>query len=313
MSLAQNIPSVERADGPRMEARHSDSLKGKLTPYLLILPSMLVFLLFFLLPLVFMGILSFSKWNLISPEIPWVGFDNYKAIIQDPYFHDTLKNTFIYTAIYVVAIVGISVPLGVWLNKNTFIHRAAQAAVFSPHIISLVSVAMIWMFMMDPMNGVLNYLLNLFGADGIGWLTDPKIALYALILVTVWKGVGYYTVIVVAALASIPKDLYEAAALDNASPWRTFTKITIPAIAPTIYFIVIINIINAIQTFETINIMTQGGPVNATTTIVYYIYEEGFKNFDIGSASAAGMILLVILMVVTYFYFRLLGRKVQYQ
>ena len=146
----------------------------------------------------------------------------------------------------------------------------------------------------------------------VGWLTDPKIALYSLILVTVWKGVGYYTVIVVAALASIPKDLYEAAALDNANWWRTFTKITIPAIAPTIYFIVIINIINAIQTFETINIMTQGGPVNSTTTIVYYIYEEGFKNFDIGSASAAGMILLVILMVLTYFYFRLLGRKVQY-
>lgn len=310
MNLAKNIHSVDQAD-IRMERKNR--LKSNMTPYLLILPSMMVFLLFFILPLVFMGILSFSKWNLISPEIPWVGFDNYKSILQDPFFHDTLKNTFLYTVVYVVAIVAISIPLGVWLNKKTLIHRVAQAAVFSPHIISLVSVAMIWMFMMDPVNGVLNYLFSLFGSEGVGWLTDPKIALYSLILVTVWKGVGYYTVIVVAALASIPKDLYEAASLDNASRWRTFTKITIPAIAPTIYFIVIINIINAIQTFETINIMTQGGPINSTTTIVYYIYEEGFKNFDIGSASAAGMILLVILMVLTYFYFRLLGRKVQYQ
>lgn len=310
MNLAKNIHTFEqRSKTPGA----STGWKHKVTPYLLILPAMIVFILFFILPLLFMGVLSFSSWNLISPEIPWVGFDNYKALLQDPMFHDTLQNTFVYTMIYVVAIVGISIPLGVWLNKNTVIHRIAQAAVFSPHIISLVSVAMIWMFMMDPVNGILNFILSLFGAEAVGWLTDPKIALYSLIIVTVWKGVGYYTVIVVAALASIPKDLYEAAALDNANWWRTFTKITIPAIAPTIYFIIIINIINAIQTFETINIMTQGGPVNSTTTIVYYIYEEGFKNFDIGSASAAGMILLVILMVLTYFYFRLLGRKVQYQ
>lgn len=310
MNLAKNIHSSEQTS---KILRASTGWKHKLTPYLLILPSMLVFILFFILPLLFMGVLSFSSWNLISPEIPWVGFDNYKSILQDPFFHDTLKNTFLYTTVYVVAIVCISVPLGVWLNKNTVIHRIAQAAVFSPHIISLVSVAMIWMFIMDPVNGVLNFLITLFGSEGVGWLTDPKIALYSLIMVTVWKGVGYYTVIVVAALASIPKDLYEAAELDNANWWRTFSKITVPAIAPTIYFIVIINIINAIQTFETINIMTQGGPVNSTTTIVYYIYEEGFINFDIGSASAAGMILLVILMVLTYFYFRLLGRKVQYQ
>ena len=309
MNLAKNIHSFDQTSN---SLRKSSGFKNRTTPYLLILPSMLVFILFFILPLLFMGVLSFSSWNLISPEIPWVGFDNYKSILQDPFFHDTMKNTFLYTIVYVVAIVCLSIPLGVWLNKNTLIHRIAQAAVFSPHIISLVSVAMIWMFMMDPVNGVLNFILSLFGLEGAGWLTDPKIALYSLILVTVWKGVGYYTVIVVAALASIPKDLYEAAALDNANWWRTFTKITIPAIAPTIYFIVIINIINAIQTFETINIMTQGGPVNSTTTIVYYIYEEGFMNFDIGSASAAGMILLVILMVLTYFYFRLLGRKVQY-
>lgn len=166
---------------------------------------------------------------------------------------------------------------------------------------------------MDPTNGVLNVVVSWFGAEGIGWLTNPQIALYSLIIVTVWKGVGYYTIIVIAALAAVPKTLYEAAALDRASAWRTFTRITVPAITPTIYFVIIINIINAIQTFETINIMTQGGPINSTTTLVYYIYEEGFLNFDIGPASAAGMILLGILMILTYFYFRLLGRKVQYE
>lgn len=288
------------------------SIKETLTPYLLISPAMLVFVLFFILPLGFMGVLSFSNWNMLSPEIPWVGFDNYIALLKDAFFLETMKNTFVYTTIYVIAIVVISIPLAVWLNKNTWIHRVAQAAVFSPHIISLVSVAMIWMFIMDPMNGILNFIMSIVGIEEIGWLTDPDIALYSLILVTVWKGVGYYTLILIAALASIPKDIYEAAALDNASWWRTFMKITIPAISPTIYFVVIINIINALQTFETINIMTQGGPVNSTTTFVYYIYEEGFMNFDLGSASAAGMILLVILMVLTYFYFRLLGRKVHY-
>ncbi|OCS84704.1 carbohydrate ABC transporter permease [Caryophanon tenue] len=308
MSTINNMPSANVA--PRVRQR---KWQQALVPYALIFPAMLVFGLFFIAPLVFMGILSFSKWNLISDDIPWVGFANYQALLQDAVFLEALTNTLMYTAIYVIAIVGISIPLGVWLNKNTLIHRIAQAAIFSPHVISLVSVAMIWMFIMDPTNGVLNVVVSWFGAEGIGWLTNPQIALYSLIIVTVWKGVGYYTIIVIAALAAVPKTLYEAAALDRASAWRTFTRITVPAITPTIYFVIIINIINAIQTFETINIMTQGGPINSTTTLVYYIYEEGFLNFDIGPASAAGMILLGILMILTYFYFRLLGRKVQYE
>lgn len=288
-------------------------MSQKLKPYLLLAPALSVFVVFYIMPTFFMGILSFSKWNMVSKDIPWVGMTNYVRLLTDASFLQTIKNTFVYTGGYVLLVVLVSLPLAVWLNKNTVIHKIAQAAVFSPHIVSLVSVSMVFMYMMDPRYGLFNYLLSLVHIPPVGWLNDAKWALLSLVLVSFWKTVGYYTLILVAALSSIPKELYEAAELDNANVWRRFSRITLPNIAPTIYFVVIINIINAVQVFETINIMTQGGPANATMTLVYYIYQQGFIHFNIGQASAAGMILLLILLVLTYFYFNILAKRIQYQ
>lgn len=284
-------------------------MKNKnLTPYILVLPSLLVFLIFWILPLVSMGALSFTQWNMVSPEIPFVGLDNYQQILRSSAFWQVVKNTLYYTFFFVFFVTAISLPLALWLNKNTKTHKLAQASIFSPHIISLVSVSLIFMSLMEP-QGIFNSILQGLGMEPIGWLQDPKYALNSLILVSVWKSLGYYTLIFIAALGSIPGELYEAADLDNASGWRKFTKITIPNIAPTLFFVILINIINGIQVFETINIMTAGGPANSTKTVVYYIYEQGFQFFNLGHASAAGMILLVILMIITFFYFRLLGNK----
>lgn len=285
--------------------------KNRNLPYLLILPSLLVFLIFYILPLIQMGALSFADWNLASSEIPFVGLQNYKDILTDSSFWQVVKNTFYYTFFYVLFVTLISLPLAIWINKNTKIHRISQAAIFSPYIISLVSVALIFMFMMEPNIGLFNQILAVFGIGPVGWLNDPNVALNSLILVSVWKSIGYYTLIFVAALGSIPQDLYDAAALDNANRWRTFSKITVPNIAPTIFFVIIINIINAVQVFETINIMTGGGPANSSKTLVYYIYEQGFMYFNLGKASAAGIILLLILMVLTVLYFRLLSQRVE--
>lgn len=281
----------------------------KITPYLLILPSVLVFMLFWILPLIAMGYLSFTDWNMVSPEIPFVGLSNYKTILSSSAFWEVIRNTLYYTFFFVLFITILALPLAMWLNSNSRIHKVAQAAVFSPHIISLVSVSLIFMFMMEPRLGLFNQILGAIGLEPIGWLTDPNHALNSLIFVSVWKSLGYYTLIFVAALGSIPDELYEAAELDNANGWRKFTKITIPNLAPTIFFVVIINIINAVQVFETVSIMTEGGPANSTKTLVYYIYEQGFQFFNLGQASAAGMILLIILVIATFLYFKFLGNR----
>ncbi|MBS4190611.1 sugar ABC transporter permease [Bacillus sp. FJAT-49705] len=287
--------------------------KHQITPYIFIAPAILVFSVFYIYPLMYMGYLSFHSWNFISVEKPFVGLDNYIRIFSDPIFYETVWNTLKYAFFTVALIVIIAIPLAIWLNQKGRIFTAAQGAVFSPHIISLVSVSMIWMWIMDVDYGLLNWIVSLFGVKSVGWLTNPNVAMYSLIFVSVWKSLGYYTLIIIAALQSIPKDLYEAAAIDKASKWRVFSKITFPMLTPTIFFISIIALINSIQVFETIDIMTGGGPINSTTTLVYYIYEEGFNNFHLGTASAAGMVLLFILMLLTILYFKVLSNRVHYQ
>ncbi|MCD1147881.1 sugar ABC transporter permease [Peptoniphilus sp. KCTC 25270] len=284
----------------------------KYIPYLFVLPSTLVLVIFYLFPLISMGALSFTDWNMAGMNFSFVGLKNYETLLADAIFWKVVKNTFYYTFWYVLWVVVLSLPLAIWLNKNTLIHKIAQAALFSPHIVALVSVSLIFMFMMDPDIGMFNQILGVFGIEPVGWLSNGDIAMNSLVLVSVWKSLGYYTLIFLAALQSIPKDIYEAAKMDRANWMRTFTKITIPNIMPTIFFVIIINIINAVQVFETINIMTEGGPANATKTLVYFIYEDGFKFFNVGRASAAGMILFVILVVFTFFYFRVMAKRVQY-
>lgn len=166
---------------------------------------------------------------------------------------------------------------------------------------------------MDADYGLLNWFLNLVGIGSIAWLTSPDYALASLILVAVWKGIGFNTLVFIAGLQSIPRDLYEAAELDHTPAWRRFLRITVPMLSPTLFFLTIIGVINSFQVFETINLMTAGGPINSTNTFVYYIYQNGFQFFKIGYASAAGVILLIILSVLTVIYFKVLSKRVHYR
>lgn len=282
-------------------------------PYLMIAPALVVFILFFLFPIGYMIFLSFHEWNFISPEKTYVGLANFKRLVIDPLFLEVIQNSLLYTFLTVFLTVTISLALSLWLNKKGWIYSFVQGAVFSPHIISLVSVSMLWMWIMDADYGLLNWVVTKLGFEKVPWLTDPKFSLFSLVIVSVWKSVGYYTLIFIAGLQSIPNNLYEAAALDKASKWRVLTKITLPMLTPTLFFLTIIGLISSIQVFETISIMTGGGPINSTKTIVYYIYENGFTFFKLGNASAAGVILLIILTILTLIYFKVLSKKVHYQ
>lgn len=285
----------------------------KLRPYAMIAPALLVFALFYLYPIIYMGYLSLFDWNFISPDKAYVGLQNFLDLFTSDDFREVLSNTATYTLLTVSITLVLSLSLALWLNRNGLLYSFVQGAIFSPHIISLVSVAMLWSWLMDPEYGLLNWAIGLFGFGKLDWLYHPSTSLLSLVIVAVWKGVGYNTLVFIAGLQSIPKDIYEAAALDRSRPWTTFRRLTLPMLSPTVFFLVIMNLIGSFQVFETIKIMTQGGPVNSTNTLVYYIYDNGFRFFKIGYASAAGVILLAVVGCLTILYFRLLSRRVHYR
>ncbi|WP_308638285.1 carbohydrate ABC transporter permease [Paenibacillus silvisoli] len=285
----------------------------KLRPYGMVAPAIIIFSLFFIYPIFYMIYLSMFDWNFVSPTKSFVGLQNFRDLLTDADFRKVLSNTTVYTVLTVTLTTVISLVLALWLNRKGLFYGFVQGAIFSPHIISLVSISLLWSWLMDPEYGLMNGVIGLFGFGKLAWLSHPSTSLISLVIVAVWKGVGYNTLVFIAGLQSIPADIYEAAALDRSKPWTTFSKLILPMLSPTIFFLVIINMLGSFQVFETIAIMTQGGPINSTNTLVYYIYENGFRFFKIGYASAAGVILLVIVGLLTLIYFRLLSKRVHYR
>lgn len=281
-------------------------------PYAMVLPAMTGIALFVLFPVVYLIYLSFYKYNLMNKsKSKFVGLDNFKQIFTREDFYSALANTVVYTVGVVVLTLALSLAIAVWLSRRTRFNGIVRAGIFTPHIISIVSVALVWMWLMEPNYGVLNFLLKSVGLPPSQWLQSSRTAMISIILVSVWQNIGYYTLIIVAALQSVPPSLYEAAALDNASRAKVFWKITLPIISPQLFFILIIMTIGSFKVFDTVKIMTGGGPNNATTTLVYYIYE--FRTNSIGYASATGVVLMAIIALLTFVYFQLLSKRVHYQ
>lgn len=284
----------------------------RLRPYVLIAPAMAGIGLFVIYPVLYLVYLSFYKYNLMNKaKSKFIGWDNFQQILTRGDFYKSLGNTAIYTAGVVTLTVGLSLIIAVWLNKKSRINSLVQAGIFTPHIVSIVSISLVWLWLMDPEQGLLNFMLESFGLPASDWLQSSKTALLSVIIVSVWQNIGYYTLIIVAALQSVPPSIYEAAALDNASRFKVFTKITLPMISPQLFFILVIMTIGSFKVFDTVKIMTGGGPNNATNTLVYYIY--GFRTTNIGYSAATGTVLMAIIGVLTLIYFRLLAKKVHYQ
>ncbi len=289
-----------------------EGLGSKALPYMMIAPAMIICAVFMIYPIIYMVYLSFFKWNMIG-DMKFIGIENYISAFTDSEFIQVLFNTCQFTLWTVAGFIVFGLLLALYLNKNTRINRIMQSVVFIPYIVPLVSIAFIWMWIMDSEVGLLNYILNLLGIDSVKWLSDPKVAMYSLVIVNIWKGTGYYALIFLSALQGIPAYLYEAAELDKANKWTVFFRITLPMLSPTLFFLVLTGTIASFKVFETINIMTQGGPLNSTNTLVYYIYEYGFSFYKIGYASAVGVVLMVIVGLLTMVYFGLLQKKVHYQ
>lgn len=283
-----------------------------LRPYLLILPAMLGIGIFVIYPILYLAYLSLYKYNLMNPaKSKYVGFENYTAIFARDDFYKALANTALYTIGTVALTLVISLAIAVWLKQSTRMNTFIQAGIFTPHIVSVVSISLVWLWMMEPNLGFLNFVLKSLGMPTSQWLQSSDTALISVIIVAVWQGIGYYVLILVAALQGISPSIYEAAALDNASKWKVFFNITLPMISPQLFFILVIMTIGSFKVFDTVRMMTNGGPNNATNTLVYYIYQN--RTTNIGYASATGMVLMVIIGILTFVYFRMLAKKVHYQ
>lgn len=259
------------------------------------MPAMLVLLLFFFIPFFESFALSFQNFDHSLYHPVWIGFDNYRELLMSPVFWQVLWNTVVFMVVAVPVLVVLPIIIAVLLSQSIRGITVYRVISYIPVIISIVvaGIAFKWLYSYE---GLLNYFISFFGIPKIEWLTSPDVAIYSVIALTVWKGLGYYAMIYLAALTTAPKELYEACDIDGASVLRKHLAITIPHLMPTIALVAVISSISAMKVFVEIYVMTQGGPMNSTKTIVYYIYQKAFENLDIGVASACGIILLIITM-----------------
>lgn len=285
-------------------------------PYLLIIPAFVFLILFVIYPMFSLFYLSLFQGNLMKPTKAFMGLKNYASIFfVKTDFVAALKNTAVYTGAVVVLLIFLAVLFSLWMFKDRKINRLAQTAFFTPHLIASVCCGFIWAWLMSKDNyGLFNSVLRAFGLPAVKWLESSDTALMSIIIVTVWKNIGYYALIVLAALKSIPIEIYEAAELDNTPKMKCFFKITLPMLSPQLFFLLITITIGSFKVFDTINVMTAGGPGNSTEVVARYIYDYAFKRTNtLGIGSAAGVVLMVVLMLLTLIYFRGLENKVHYQ
>jgi multiple sugar transport system permease protein len=282
----------------------------RLEPYAYLLPTLIGLVLFSAGAVAGSLLLSFTRWDMVSPP-EWIWLANYAGLFRSPLFWEVVRTTFLFVLLAVPLSVVCSLALALLVNTQAAGIGIFRTAYFLPVVSSMIAVALVWSWIFNPEYGLLNYLLrSLGGIRGPSWLNDTFWALPALVLVTVWKGLGYSMVMFLAGLQNIPQELYDAATMDGAGAWRKFTRITLPMLSPTLFFVLVITLINAFQVFEQTYVLTKGGPGNATTTLSYYIYQNAFQYFQMGKAAATSYVLFAIIFAVTLFQFRVQKRWV---
>ena len=257
--------------------------------------------------------LSFTEWDFMRPDKEWVGFANYQRILTHQEFRQVVWNTVYFGAGSMVLSLGLGLALALVLNQKLRGLAFYRALIFSPWITPTVAAAIVWVWIYEPRVGLANWLLGAVGLSRIDWLGSRRWAMPAVILFSVWKSMGYSMVYFLAGLQSIPEVLYEAAEIDGAGAWARFRHVTLPLLSPMTFFLVVVSLIGALNAFDQIQVMTQGGPAGATRTILYYLYQYGFQFFEIGYASAVAVVLLLITLALTLVQFRLSRSWVHYE
>jgi multiple sugar transport system permease protein len=268
--------------------------------YLFILPSFLHLLIFLLIPVGFSFFLSFRDWDQPKfQDAPYIGLENYDFLMGDRRFWHAMGNSATFTALSVPLGMAFSLLIAVVLNQKLKGVNLFRTLFFMPVISSWVAVSIIWVTLLDPNVGIVNYLLKLVGLPSVNWLGDPRSAMFSLVIISIWKSAGFNMVIWLAGLQGIPQELYDAAAIDGASRWQAFWKITLPLLAPTSFFLAITGVIGSFQVFAPVYVITKGGPLESTDVAVYHIYRRAFQEFDFGYASAQAWVLFAVIFLAT--------------
>lgn len=280
--------------------------------FLLVLPNLLLFTVFTYWPIVFTFGLSFTDWNMIRPQRNFVGFENYTNLLTSATFHKVVGNTLLYSFGTVFVRIALSLFFAVLLFQALRGRAFFRTVIFLPHVTTTAAAAVVWIFVLDPQFGLVKVALDLVGLASPRFLADPNWALFAIMLVGIWKTVGFSTVIYLAGLSGIDSELQEAARIDGAGEWQVFAQVTLPLLSPITLFLVITGIIGSLQTFEIPAIMTAGGPLNATKLYAVYLYELAFQRFRAGPASALAMLFFAVTLMITIVNLRLSKRWVHY-
>ena len=283
----------------------------RLVGYAFLVPDVLGLAIFVGLPIAGAFYISFHSWSGIG-ERSFNGLANYRSLLDDPFFVDSLKITAIYTFTFVPLLFVSALGLALLVNQRLQLTGVFRSAYFLPFMISLVVASVVWAFVLQERGGILNELIGLVGIDPQPWLGSTRLALVSIVIVTLWQGVGYSMIIFLAGLQDIPRDYYEAATIDGANAWQRFRRVTLPLLKPTSVFVLIISFISAFQLFDPIFVLTGGGPANATTTAVFYIYETAFEFLQLGYASALSVVLFAIILVFTLVQLRIFRHESYY-
>lgn len=282
--------------------------REELTGYLFVIPNFIGIMMFVALPIIFSLILGFTKWNPMQgfSAIKFVGLENFSGMLSDERVQAALINTLVYAVTYVPLSVGLAFVVAVLMNKYVFCKVPLRLMIFMPYISAMVSVAYVWLVLLNPNGGAVNSILKAMGiANPPGWFTKSNSALAGIILVSVWHDFGYYMIIFLSQLQGISKEVYESARVDGAGGWQMFRYITLPLMGSNILFVSILATMNSFKVFDQVNILTEGGPGYATNVLVYVIYHYAFKQQNIGYASAIAVLLFLIVMVISMFQLKL--------
>lgn len=288
-----------------------------------LLPALLILGIFRFIPSFMVFTNSFQKWGMVGFE-KWIGFENYVKLFNDVFFWKALVNTFWYSFLSISISIVLSLGIALIMN-NSKISGIIKFVVFMPVVISLIPASIVWKWMYNPSSGFLNYLLTLVGLEPLKWLQEhrgiffgygPSLALLSVVIMAVWKGFGYNTLILYAGLKSIDKSVYESAEIDGANPWTVFKDITLPLLSPSLFYVYITSFITSFQVFAPIWTMTgppPGGPLGTTNVLVYYLYQKGIEDFNIGYASAVAVALLLVVGILTLLQKVFIEKKVYYE
>jgi multiple sugar transport system permease protein len=281
------------------------------TGWSFVTPGVAIIMLFGTAPIIWSAVLSFQRSTLLASGTGFAGLSNYRQMARDPVVAQAIQHTLIYTALFVPGTMAVGLFLAVAMNRKIRFITLYRTAAYATMAISTISEAIVFTWLFDPSYGVANYSLSLLHLPQQQFLNSPSEALYVVVAMTIWGWTGFAVVVYLAALQGVPRTLLEAAAIDGAGPWRRFRRITLPLLSPASLFLSVWLTINALQLFDEVYLSTQGGPLHATTVLVYYLYDQAFQQFNFGYASAIAYFLFLVIIVITVIQFRV-GRRFTY-